>query len=74
MGGAALMRSSSQRKHRKKGLAEEALAQIQALYRIEKEARELEPAARRLTIPPDARSCDPSSRLVPRMVAIEHAQ
>ena len=33
-------------KHRKKGLAEEALVQIQALYRIEKEARAMSPAER----------------------------
>ena len=37
----------SQGKHRKKGLAEEALAQIQALYRIEKEARAMSPEDRR---------------------------
>ncbi|WP_297375732.1 IS66 family transposase [Acidiferrobacter sp.] len=36
----------SQGKHRKKGLAEEALIQIQALYRIEKEARAMSPAER----------------------------
>ena len=37
----------SQGKHRKKGLAEEALAQIQAFYRIEKEARAMSPEDRR---------------------------
>lgn len=36
----------SQGKHRKTGLAEEALIQIQALYRIEKEARDFTPADR----------------------------
>ena len=36
----------SQGKHRKKGLAEEALVQIQALYRIEKEARDMSPEER----------------------------
>ena len=36
----------SQGKHRKKGLAEEALAQIQALYRVEKEARDMSPEDR----------------------------
>ena len=37
----------SQGKHRKKGLAEEALVQIQALYAVEKAARDLEPDDRR---------------------------
>ena len=36
----------SQGKHRKKGLAEEALAQIQKLYAVEKAARDMSPAER----------------------------